>query len=411
MSSRRTSEGTSSLADGRTGAPGRDDGDWPGIVQAAIDLRHALHRRPELTWAEHQTAHTIRDGLTAADISWRPCAETGTVARLAPDAAGRHIALRGDIDALPLIEQSGVEWTSEHEGCMHACGHDGHTATLMGTALWLKRHEAQLPGPVSLLFQPAEEGGFGAQRMIEDGALDGVDAIFGWHNWPAIPFGKAVCPDGAVMSANGTFGIVVTGKGGHASQPELCRDPVLAASAITLAIQQVVARRLAPQNSVVVSVTSIDARSGDTIIPETATLGGSFRLSDDGLRKTVEDLISQTAIDTARAYGVSAEVEMRPRYGTTVNHAAEAETYRAALAAEFGADWRSEETLVPIMASEDFSYYLAEIPGAFALIGADDGQGHDFPCHSTHYDFNDALIPRIARVYARLAGAPLPDTS
>ncbi len=383
---------------------------WDDIIDLAVDLRHDLHRRPELTWSENLTAKTIRDRLTAADIPWRACADTGTVARLAPNAKGRHIALRGDIDALPLTEQSGVDWSSEHEGCMHACGHDGHTATLMGTALWLKSHEESLPGPVTLLFQPAEEGGHGAKRMIEDGALEAVDAIFGWHNWPAIPYGKAVCPDGAVMSANGTFAITVKGKGGHASQPELCRDPVLAGSAITLALQQIVSRRLAPQQAVVVSVTSIDARSSDTIIPETARIGGSFRLSDNGLRKTVEDLITACAEDTARSYGVTAEVEMRPRYSATVNHAAEAEIYRKALSDEFGPDWRSEETMVPIMASEDFSYYLAEIPGAFALIGADDGKGHDAPCHSTHYDFNDALIPHLTRVYARLAGAPLPDT-
>jgi hippurate hydrolase len=212
------------------------------------------------------------------------------------------------------------------------------------------------------------------------------------------------------MSANGTFGISVKGKGGHASQPELCRDPVLAASAITVAIQQVVSRRLAPQHAVVVSVTSIDARSADTVIPETAQIGGSFRISDNTLRAEVEQVITRVAEDTARAYGVSAEVEMRPRYGATVNHAAEAGVFRQALEGEFGPGWLSEDTLVPIMASEDFSYYLNEIPGAFALIGADDGEvGHDAPCHSAHYDFNDALIAHVTRIYARLAGAPLPN--
>jgi amidohydrolase len=130
---------------------------------------------------------------------------------------------------------------------MHACGHDGHAATLFAAAAWLKNHEDRLPGPVSLLFQPAEEGGHGAKRMIEDGALEGVDAIFGWHNWPAIPYGKAVCPDGAVMAGNGTFEIEVKGQGGHSSQPEACRDPVLAGSAIVVALQQLVSRRLSPQ--------------------------------------------------------------------------------------------------------------------------------------------------------------------
>jgi amidohydrolase len=185
---------------------------WSDITGAAVRVRRALHRRPELTWNEVETAAAIRHELSRAGIQWRACADTGTVATLAGNAPGRHIALRGDMDALPIAETSGAEWTSEVHGCMHACGHDGHTATLLAAAWWLKQHESTLPGPVTLLFQPAEEGGHGAKKMIEDGAFDGVDAIFGWHNWPAIPFGKAVCPDGPVMAANGTFSITVTAK-------------------------------------------------------------------------------------------------------------------------------------------------------------------------------------------------------
>ncbi|MBD3816127.1 MAG: amidohydrolase, partial [Halothiobacillus sp.] len=207
---------------------------WAQNIQEATALRHRLHRSPELSWQEHGTAQIIRSQLKALDIPWRACANTGTVATLAPNATGRHIALRGDIDALPITEQTVVDWISQTPGVMHACGHDGHTATLMAVARWLKTNESALAGPVSLLFQPAEEGGHGARVMIEDGALDGVDWIFGWHNWPAIPFGQAVCPDGPVMAANGIFEIELTGRGGHASQPELCRDPVLAAAAVTL---------------------------------------------------------------------------------------------------------------------------------------------------------------------------------
>lgn len=384
---------------------------WNTLIDDAVALRRALHRRPELTWAEAETARTIREALDRAGIPWRVCAETGTVATLAADSPGRHIALRADIDALPIVENTGVPWASEVAGSMHACGHDGHTAAMVVSALWLKLHEAALPGPVSLFFQPAEEGGHGAKRMIEDGALEGVDAVFGWHNWPAIRFGQAVCPDGPVMCANGTFRVTVEGRGGHASQPEACRDPVLGAAAITMALQQVVSRRLPPQEAAVVSVTWVDAPSADTVIPDVAKLGGSMRFADDSLRATLGELITRTAEDTARAFGVAAEVEVFSRYGATVNDPKEAAVYRAALDAEFGPDWRSEKTPVPIMASEDFSYYLSEVPGAFALIGADDGYGHDSPCHSARYDFNDALIPRVARIYARLVGAPLPDGS
>lgn len=381
--------------------------EWTGLIDGAVAFRRELHRHPELTWAEVETARRIRERLNAVDIPWRVCAETGTVATLAADAPGRHIALRGDIDALPIQEATGAEWASGVPGCMHACGHDGHTATLFAAACWLKRHESALPGPVSLLFQPAEEGGHGAKRMIEDGALEGVDAIFGWHSWPAIPFGKAVCPNGALMVANGTFAITVKGRGGHASQPESCRDPVLAASAITLALQQIVSRRLAPQEATVVSVTSINAPSFETVIPDEVRMGGSIRLSNTAQRELVESLIVQVAQDTARAYGVTAEVEVRPRYDATVNDATEAACYRSALAAELGADWENHSTPLPLMASEDFSYYLNEIPGAFALVGADDGPGHAAPCHSPTFDFNDALIPVMVRVFARLAGADL----
>jgi amidohydrolase len=381
---------------------------WQTVVRDATDLRRRLHRHPELAWSEITTAAAIRDELDRLGIAWRACAGTGTVATLAGSAPGRHVALRSDIDAMPVQEDTGAPYTSEIDGMMHACGHDGHTATLVATAAWLRAHESRLPGPVTLLFQPAEEGGHGAKGMIEDGALDGVDVVFGWHNWPAIPFGRAVCPDGPVMAGNGTFEIVVSGVGGHASQPEATKDPVLAAAAITVALQQVVSRRLAPQQSTVVAVTSIDAPSAATVTPATARLGGSIRIVDEETRVQVQELIDDVTHHTATAHGCTAQVVHTPRYGPTVNHAGPAGELRDVLAAELGSDWWSPATPVPVMASEDFSYYLGEVPGAFALVGADDGDHHDASCHSPQYDFNDRLIPRVVRVYARLAGAPLP---
>ena len=384
---------------------------WTQLVSASVDFRRSLHRQPELPWQEEDTAAAIRASLGALDIPWRACAGTGTVATLAASAPGRHVGLRADIDALPIREASRHAWISTREGCMHACGHDGHSAVLMNTAAWLKAHEDELPGPVTLLFQPAEEGGHGAKKMIEDGALKGLDMIFGWHNWPAIPFGKAVCPDGAVMAGNGTFRITLQGSGGHASQPENTRDPVLAAAAVTMALQQIIARRITPQNAAVVSVTSIDAPSGETVIPDSAKLAGSIRIAEPSDRARIDSMIEEIAIAQARAYGVEATVELFPRYDATINHANEAAQMRAAIAADLGEDWHFAELPVPIMASEDFSYYLKHLPGAFALIGADDGNGHHEPCHSPRYDFNDRLLPIVTRIYARLAGAPLPPQS
>lgn len=383
---------------------------WQETIAAAQDLRRELHRQPELGWQETRTAQRIREALSALDIPWRACANTGTIARINPDSTDApHIALRADIDALPITEQSGREWTSETAGCMHACGHDGHSATLIATARWLKHHEQQLPGPVTLLFQPAEEGGHGAREMIADGALEGIDQIYGWHNWPAIPFGKMVCPDGRVMCGNGTFVLTVNGAGGHASQPEKCRDPVLAASAITLALQQIVSHRLSPQRPAVVAVTSIEAPSAPTVIPSQAVIGGSIRVPDSATRDAVNQMIRDISEQTARSYGVECRVEIIPRYDATINHAAPAARMREVWRQAFGAEMLDEQTAVPIMASEDFSYYLNEIPGAYALIGSNDGPDNNIPCHSPHYDFNDRLIPLVARLYAGLAGRPALD--
>ena len=245
--------------------------------------------------------------------------------------------------------------------------------------------------------------------MIKQGALNGIDMIFGWHNWPAIPFGKMICPDELVMCGNGTFRISVNGQGGHASQPELCRDPVLAASAITLALQQISSRRLAPQQTAVISVTSIDARSEPTIIPEQALISGSIRVPDQATRDQVNSLIKEISTETAASYGVTCEVEILPRYNATINHAIQAQQLRECWSVDNGENGFDQQLPLPVMASEDFSYYLQEIPGAFALIGNNDGdQHHSASCHNPQYDFNDQLIPLVTRLFSRLAGAPLP---
>lgn len=381
---------------------------WQEMLKQSIELRHWFHRHPELTWEEQQTAVHIRQQLDTWQIPWRSCAELGTLVTLAPNASGEHLAFRADMDALPIQEKTPVDYCSSEEGKMHACGHDGHMAALLGAAAWFKQQEAQLAGPVTLIFQPAEEGGHGARKMIEDGALAGIDCIFGWHNWPALPVGVALCPDGAVMSGNGTFHITVTGEGGHASQPEICRDPVLAAAAITLNLQQIISRRLPPQAAAVVSVTSIIADSAVTVIPHQVWLAGSIRVSDPRWRKDINELICEITSNTADTYGVSAEVEIRSRYEATINHPAAARRYRQALQAELGEQCHESELLLPIMASEDFSYYLNEIPGAFALVGMHQQEGSDLlyqaPCHSPEYEFNDQVIEQVIRVFSRIAG-------
>ncbi len=377
---------------------------WVENMARATEFRHRLHRRPELAWAEHATAAAVRAELDAIGLPWRACAGTGTVVRLAPHASGRHVALRADLDAMPIHEATGLPYASEIDGAMHACGHDGHTAALLAAARWLHRHERALPGPVTLLFQPAEEGGHGAREMIADGALEGVDVVFGWHNWPGLPFGRALCPDGAVMSANGTFAVELIGRGGHASQPEATRDPVLAAAAVVIALQQIVARRLPPQQAAVVAVTSLRAESAATVTPGTAALAGSVRAPDDEARARIFSLIDEIAGATASAHGVRAETATTVRYGATVNHPVPAAELRERLSTVLGAEWNAPDASTPVLASEDFSYYLHRIPGAFVLLGS----GTTAPLHSADYDFDDALLDPAARLLVGLAGAPEP---
>lgn len=373
------------------------------VVEFATNFRHKLHKNPELTWQENDTAKAIREILEAHNIEYKTYAGTGTVGVLAQDKKGPHIALRGDIDALPLEEKTDVVYRSTKPKCMHACGHDGHTATLIAAAIWLKQNEDKLQNPISLVFQPAEEGGHGAKKMIEEGCLEGVDMIFGWHNWPAIKFGQAVCPDGTVMAGNGTFHITLKGQGGHSSQPEICRDPVLAASAVTMGLQQIVARQVAPQDTAVVSVTSIDAKSEVTVIPDIAKVEGSIRVPNKEIKEKVFKQIKQITENIAAGYNVDVDVELRDRYNATINHTQEAAKVREVLKETLGEDWKSD-IATPIMASEDFSYYLNTIPGAFALIGSDDGEEkHQKACHNVYYDFNDKLIKPVSISLMKLA--------
>lgn len=236
--------------------------------------------------------------------------------------------------------------------------------------------------------------------MLESGCLEEVDFIYAWHNWPAIKFGQALCPDGIVMAGNGTFHITLKGVGGHSSQPEICKDPVLAASAVTLALQQIVSRKTAPQKVCIVSVTSIEAPSGVTTIPEHARLHGSIRVSDNDMRDEVAASIKQITVDVAKAYGVNAEVEFRTRYSATINDPEAAHKVRKLLHQQLGENFQTDH-LSPVMASEDFSYYLEKIPGAFMLIGSDDGD--NTPCHNVKYDFNDRLIEPVSKLLMKLA--------
>lgn len=372
------------------------------ICVQATAFRRQLHRRPELLFALEETAAAVRRELTRLGIAWRPCAGTGTVADLGP-ATGRRIALRADLDALPLAECTGLPWASEKPGLMHACGHDGHTASLVAAAAWLKSRETELPGPVRLLFQPAEEGGHGAREMIADGCLDGVDLVFGYHNWPHIPYGRAACPLGPVMAANGEWSATITGRGGHAAAPHQCIDPILAGAHFVTLVQQLVSRQVAPQDAAVVTVTCFHGGTADNIIPESVALVGTVRAGTTAQRDALVTKVEQTLLAACAPSGATATFTYSPCYPATVNHAAAASLARIALRAELGADWEWSDG-VPLMAAEDFGYYLAAKPGAYVLLGAGRVGQPVHGCHSAYFDFNDDLIPVVARLWARIVG-------
>lgn len=377
--------------------------DLDQMVTRARALRHELHRHPELMYQEERTAQVVRSELDRLGIAWRTCAGTGTIARLADGARGRHIGLRADLDALPLTELTGLPYASEHPGLMHACGHDGHTASLLAAAAWLKANETRLPGPVTLLFQPAEEGGHGAKRMVDDGALTDVDEVFGYHNWPPIPFGKAGCVPGTIFAANGEWQAVIQGRGGHASSPQHCIDPILAGAHFVTLAQQIVSRQVAPQDAAVVSVTCFHGGTADNIIPDSVELVGTVRAATTELRDDLARRVEQVLHAACAPSGARGTFTYRPCYPATINHTASALAAQDALRAVLGPEGLANDGL-PVMAAEDFGYYLTQRPGAFILLGAGKPGAVMEPCHSPRFDYNDDLIPVVVKVWSRLAG-------
>jgi amidohydrolase len=376
------------------------------IVDHAIGIRRQIHQHPELRYKEHNTAKVVRAELDRLGIPWTACANTGTLGRLAVGKKGKHLAFRADLDALPLKEQTGLPYASRIEGMMHACGHDGHTASLLAAGAYLKSREADLAGPVTLLFQPAEEVGHGAKAMIEDGALEGIDEVYGYHNWPPIPFGQVACPPGPVMASNGEWEASIAGRGGHAAQPQNCIDPIATGAAFVTMVQQVVSRQVSPSDAAVVSVTCFHGGTADNIIPDKVDLVGTVRAATTGLRDDLARRTEHTLNVACQLSGAKASFTYRPCYPATVNDPAAAGKAADAVRRVVGAQ-AVVNAGMPIMASEDFAYYLQVRPGAYLLIGSGKPGQTMEPCHSPRFDYNEDLIPIVVKLWADLAGVPL----
>ncbi|MCK6482007.1 MAG: amidohydrolase [Planctomycetes bacterium] len=367
-----------------------------------VAFRRDLHRHPELKYEEHRTAGKVEEALKAAGYETRRCAGTGVIADAGPP--GPRTALRGDMDALPLEERNGFDHRSTVPGRMHACGHDGHTTILLGTALALASRGGTLRRGVRFLFQPAEEGGAGAKRMVEEGALDGVERIFGMHNWPIFPVGTVGVRPGPMMAAAALFEMKVVGRGGHGSQPQEAKDPILAAAQVVTLAQALVSRETHPLKPAVVTFGTIHGGTATNIIPDFVTLSGTIRTLDDAQADRLGARVEEVARGVCGAFGLSVEFRYHRYYPVTSNHPEEAALVARVGEELFGKGAVSGEQL-PTMGAEDFSYFLQKVPGAYYFLGGSAPGRTNAMCHSTEYDFNDDLLLPAIRMYLRLVEA------
>ncbi|HXC91168.1 MAG TPA: M20 aminoacylase family protein [Stellaceae bacterium] len=371
------------------------------------DWRHDIHAHPELGFEEQRTADFVAQKLAEFGVEvFRGVGKTGVVGRLRAGSSARAIGLRADMDALPIEEATNLPYRSQNAGRMHACGHDGHTAMLLGAARYLAETRA-FDGTVHLIFQPAEEGLGGGAAMVEDGLFDRFpcDAIFGMHNSPGLAVGKFQIRTGAMMAGGAYFDIAVAGRGAHGARPESGIDPVVAASHIAIALQTIVSRNLRPLDTAVVSVTQIHAGEAYNVIPERAVLRGTARCFSRQTMAMIEENLRRVAAGVAAGFGATAELDFRVIFPPLVNDAAEAR-FVADVAAELVGEGNVNREGNLVMASEDFSYMLEKRPGAYIRIGNGDGDG-SCEVHNPGYDFNDAALPLGASLFARLAETKL----
>ena len=372
-----------------------------------IQLRRDIHRHPELAFEEHRTAELVATRLEAWGYSvHRGLGGTGVVGTLKRGNSQRRLGLRADMDALPIQETTGVEWASSKPGLMHACGHDGHTAMLLAAAQTLA-HDTTWDGTLHLIFQPAEEGGGGAVRMMQDGLFDvfPCDAVFAMHNMPGVPAGHFVFRDGAAMASSDYVTIQVHGTGGHGAMPHRSADPLVAAASIVMALQTVVSRNVDPLHTAVVTVGAMHSGQANNVIPALATLELSVRALDADVRQLLEHRIKALVAAHAESFGVRAEVTWKPGYCVLVNALNETNFARQVAVNMVGAE-RVTLQGPALTGSEDFAFMLEKIPGSYLLIGNGDGDSAG-ACmvHNPGYDFNDDNIEIGARYWVNLTKA------
>ncbi len=364
--------------------------------------RRMLHQNPELNYDVFQTAQFVTDKLKSfgCDEVVGGIGRTGVVGVIRGNlGAGSTIGLRADMDALPMTEASGKPYASANPGKMHACGHDGHTAMLLGAAKYLAETR-NFAGSVAVIFQPAEEGGAGGLAMVEDGMMDrfGISQVFGMHNMPGLPVGQFATRVGPIMAATAEFTITVKGKGGHAAMPHLAIDPILIGSQIVAAFQTIASRTIDPLESIVVTVTKFHGGDAYNIIPEQVQLAGTVRTLKKEVAAVARERIHAICAGIGAAHGASVHVDYDANYPVTFNHAAET-VLIGDVAATIAGEAQVHREIQPLMGGEDFSYMLEARPGAFIFIG----NGDSANLHHPAYDFNDEAISHGISYWVKLA--------
>ncbi len=379
------------------------------IINAVADLhdevtgwRRDLHENPELLYDVHRTAAQVAEKLKAfgCDEVVTGIGKTGVVGiiRGKKTSSGKVMGLRADMDALPIEEITGLPYASKVKGKMHACGHDGHTAMLLGAAKYLAETR-NFDGTAVMIFQPAEEGGAGGKAMVDDGMMErwGVQEVYGMHNAPGIPIGAFATRPGALLAASDFFTIDIEGKGSHAAEPHKGVDTLVAGANVLLALQSIVARNLDPLKSGVVTVGAFNGGHASNVIPQNVRMLGTVRTLLPEVRDLLEKRVIETAEGIAAAYGAVAKVDYQRNYPVTVNHAKETD-FAVSVAREIAGKDKVEPNVTPIMGGEDFSFMLESRPGNMIWIG----NGDTAACHHPAYDFNDAAIPHGVSYWARL---------
>jgi amidohydrolase len=371
------------------------------LLPDLIAFRRDLHAHPEMAFAEHRTAGRVAAALRELGMEVNEgIAGTGVVGVLRRGASPRMVGLRADMDALPIVEQGERTYVSRHAGVHHGCGHDGHTAMLLGAARHLARTR-DFDGAIAFIFQPAEEGRGGAREMVKQGLFERFpcESVFALHNWPDLPVGTAATRPGAIMAAADRFDIVVRGRGAHAAQPHRTPDAVLAAAQLVTQLHTIVSRRVPPTENAVLSVTRISGGQSHNVLPSAVELTGTVRSFDAKVQDTIEDAIRSIAAGLAQGSGTSIEVEYHRYYPATLNTSAQAQL---ALEAARQAGLEAMVAPSPAFTSEDFAFMLQQRPGAYLWLG----QGRhadDVPLHHPSYDFNDQALAGGVRWFAAVA--------